>query len=76
MSKICEICGKKPIIGHHVSHAHNVTKRRLMPNLHKVRAVINGSTRRIMVCTRCIRSGKVIKPPAKRKMQAKPQESA
>ena len=33
MSKICEICGKKPMVGNNVSHAHNVTKRRFNPNL-------------------------------------------
>jgi large subunit ribosomal protein L28 len=42
MSKICEICGKKPMVGHNVSHAHNVTKRRFKPNLQRVRVVRNG----------------------------------
>ncbi len=62
MSKVCEICGKRPQTGFNVSHAHNKTKRRWLPNLHKVRAVVNGRTKRIKVCTRCLRSGKVIKP--------------
>lgn len=75
MAKVCEICGKKPAVGHHVSHAHNVTKRRFLPNLHKVRAVVNGSTKRIMVCTRCIRSGRVVKPMAKPFAQAESTES-
>ncbi|MFP4446524.1 MAG: 50S ribosomal protein L28 [Desulfosudaceae bacterium] len=61
MSKQCEICGKKPMVGNNVSHAHNVTKRRFNPNLQKVRAVHNGRVKKIYVCTRCIKSGFVIK---------------
>jgi len=49
MSKICEICGKKPLTGNNVSHAHNTTKRRFNPNLQRVRAVLNGRTKKIMV---------------------------
>ncbi|MBW2606357.1 MAG: 50S ribosomal protein L28 [Deltaproteobacteria bacterium] len=63
MSRICEICGKKPLTGNNVSHAHNVTKRRFNPNLQRVRAVLNGRTKKIMVCTSCIKSGNVIKAP-------------
>jgi ribosomal protein L28 len=33
MSKMCEICGKKPMVGSNISHAHNITKRRFNPNL-------------------------------------------
>ena len=61
MSKECVICGKKPLAGNNVSHAHNRTKRRFNPNLQKVRATYEGSTKRISVCTKCIKSGKVIK---------------
>jgi large subunit ribosomal protein L28 len=57
----CEICGKRPVVGRNISHAHNVTARRFEPNIQTVRAVVNGSTKRIKVCTRCLRSGKVIK---------------
>ncbi len=63
MAKVCEICGKKPMVGANVSHAHNVTKRRFNPNLQRVRAQSNGQTRKMLVCTRCIRSGKVQKAP-------------
>ncbi len=62
MAKICEICGKGPQFGHRVSHAHNLTNRRWNPNLQQVRAVINGTNRRIRVCTQCIKSGRVQKP--------------
>ena len=61
MSKICEICGKKPMVGNNVSHAHNLTKRRFEPNLQRVRADRSGRTKKIMVCTSCIKSGKVVK---------------
>ena len=62
MSKVCDICGKGPMYGHNVSQAHNVTKRRFEPNLQSVRAVVNGDVKRVKVCTRCIRSGKIEKP--------------
>ncbi|HUA36451.1 MAG TPA: 50S ribosomal protein L28 [Candidatus Binataceae bacterium] len=57
----CAFCGKQPSVGNNVSHANNKTKRRWEPNLQEVRAVVGGSVRRIRVCTRCIRSGKVKK---------------
>jgi large subunit ribosomal protein L28 len=61
MAKVCEVCGKRPVVGRNVSHAHNVTARRFEPNLQKVRALVNGGIRRIRVCTRCLRSNKVVK---------------
>jgi large subunit ribosomal protein L28 len=61
MAKMCEVCGKAPVFGNRVSHAHNVSSRRWMPNLQRVRAIVDGTVRRISVCTRCIRSGKVQK---------------
>ena len=61
MSRQCEICGKKRMIGFNVSHAHNKTKREFRPNLVSVRAKVGGTTKRIKVCTRCLRSGKVVK---------------
>jgi len=62
MSRVCEICGKGPHVGHTVSHANNKTKRRWNPNLQTVRAIKDGEIKRIRVCTRCIRSGVVVKP--------------
>jgi len=61
MAKMCEVCGKAPVFGNRISHAHNVSSRRWMPNLQRVRAIVAGTVRRINVCTRCIRSGKVQK---------------
>ena len=61
MAKRCEICGKGPVVGRQVSHAHNVSSRRFEPNLQTVRAMVGGSVKRIRVCTRCLRSRKVVK---------------
>ncbi|MFH1215255.1 MAG: 50S ribosomal protein L28 [Pseudomonadota bacterium] len=63
MSRECDICGKKPVSGNNVSHAHNKTRRRWLPNLKKVRvATLGGNAKQMRVCTRCIRSGAVVKP--------------
>ena len=48
--------------GNHVSHAHNLTRRRWKPNIQRVRAVINGTVRKIRICAKCLKSGKVQKP--------------
>jgi large subunit ribosomal protein L28 len=61
MAKQCEVCGKTPVVGRVVSHAHNVRARRFEPNLQRVRAIVNGGIQRLRVCTRCIRSNKVVK---------------
>lgn len=61
MAKRCQICGKGPMVGHNVSHAHNISKRRWLPNLKRVRAKVNGHVKRILVCTKCIKSGRVVK---------------
>jgi large subunit ribosomal protein L28 len=61
MAKNCDICGRGPQFGHRISHAHNVTKRRWNVNLQNVRALVNGATKRLSVCTACIRNGKVQK---------------
>ncbi len=61
MARVCNVCGKKPSVGNRVSHANNRTKRRWMPNLQRVRARVAGTVRHILACTRCIRSGRVLK---------------
>lgn len=65
MAKRCVYCDKGTVIGRSISHAHNVTSRPMRANLQRVRARIDGATRRVWVCTRCLRSGKVVKPPAR-----------
>ncbi len=61
MARVCDICGKKPLVGNNVSHAHNKTKKVWRPNLQEVRTVVNGQKRKVKVCTRCIRSGAISK---------------
>jgi large subunit ribosomal protein L28 len=61
MAKVCDICGKGPVSGNNISHAHNRTRRRWLPNLQHVRAKVNGRTKRMTVCTQCIKSNRVVK---------------
>ena len=61
MARHCEICDKIGVVGSNISHAHNVTKRKWEPNLQRVRAKVENENKRIWVCTRCLRSGKVQK---------------
>lgn len=62
MSSVCEICDKRPIFGMRLSHSHRRTRRRWNPNIQRVRAVVNGQTRRVNVCTGCLKAGKIVKP--------------
>jgi large subunit ribosomal protein L28 len=57
----CDLCGKGPLVGNQVSHANNKSKKRSMPNLQRVRALVDGSHKHIRVCTRCLKAGKVTK---------------
>ena len=59
MDKRCEICGKEKTFGNKISFSHSRSNRSWSPNLRKVKAIVNGSPKRIYVCTRCLRSGKV-----------------
>ncbi|MFM7489381.1 MAG: 50S ribosomal protein L28 [Actinomycetota bacterium] len=61
MASVCEVCGKRPSWGMSVSHSKVHTKRRWNPNIQRIRALVNGSPRRLNVCTGCIRAGKVTK---------------
>ncbi len=57
----CVICGKGPRAGKAVSHSHRATIRRFLPNLQRVRIWLDGVARRVLVCTVCLRSGRVRK---------------
>lgn len=74
MSKICEICGKKPVAGRTITRRGlakkkggvgqkitGINQRRFLPNLKTVRALVNGTPKRIRVCVKCLKAGKVIK---------------
>jgi large subunit ribosomal protein L28 len=57
----CDVCGKGVTFGIKVSHSHRRSNRAWKPNVRKVRAVVNGSVKSVNVCTRCLRSGKVVR---------------
>lgn len=60
MSKVCEICGKKPAAGRSVSHSHKVSGRTFAPNIQHVKIKDNnGNVRKANVCTKCLKAGKV-----------------
>ena len=61
MAQRCAICGKGPSVGNNVSHAKNRTKRRWLPNLQKMKIVLDGSVRTVRVCTKCLKANKVQK---------------
>ncbi len=61
MAMMCEMCGKKPVFGNRISHAHNVSSRRWLPNVQRIRVKVGSAVQRMRVCTRCIRSGKIQK---------------
>jgi large subunit ribosomal protein L28 len=62
MAAVCDLCGKGPSWGMSVSHSHRRTKRRWNPNIQRVRALVDGTPKRLYVCTSCIKAGKVVKP--------------
>ncbi|MDP8246561.1 MAG: 50S ribosomal protein L28 [Candidatus Tritonobacter lacicola] len=75
MAKVCYFCGKKPVAGRSIARRGlakkkggvgrritGVSKRRFLPNLQTVRAVVDGTPRRIKVCAKCIKAGKLVKP--------------
>lgn len=59
MSRICELCGKRPRTGYHVSHSQKRVKRRFLPNLRKVKVLVGGKMKRMTICTKCLKSKKV-----------------
>lgn len=74
MSKVCEICGKRPVAGKTIKRRGMAKKeggvgrkitgisiRRFLPNLQKIKVNMNGVIKTIKVCTACIRSGKITK---------------
>lgn len=61
MARTCDICGKGNQRGHNVSHANNKSPKTWGANLQRVKAKVGGSNKHVRVCTRCIRSGSVVK---------------
>jgi len=62
MSRRCEICGKGRLVVMQVSHSHKRSKKVCNANIQRVRAVVNGTVKRIRACTTCIKTGRVVKP--------------
>ncbi len=74
MSRICALCGKKPKAGRTIKRRGmakkkggvgkkitGITKRYFLPNLQKFRIMVKGKPKRVYVCTKCLKAGKVIK---------------
>ncbi len=67
--KVCAVCGKKPQFGQNIRHPHSGgwalraprTKRRWMPNLQSARVANGGATKKILVCVKCLKAGKVMR---------------
>jgi large subunit ribosomal protein L28 len=84
MAQVCDVCSRGPIKARKITRRGKPKKtggiglnitgihlRRQMVNLQSIRAIVNGKPQRLLVCTRCLRSGKVVKRPTVRKV-AKP----
>ncbi|HZQ29530.1 MAG TPA: 50S ribosomal protein L28 [Patescibacteria group bacterium] len=56
MAMRCESCGKGVMYGHNVSHAKNRTRKIFKPNLHQTRVIVDGTSKRMRLCVKCIRS--------------------
>lgn len=76
MAKFCELTGKGPIKGNRIwrsgkakkaggigTHVTAITKRRFLPNLQRVKAVIDGEVRYVRVSARALKKGLIVKPP-------------
>jgi len=61
MSRKCDICGKHTVTGNNISHAKNATRRVWRPNLVKIKTLVGSTKTTIKVCTRCLKSNKVVK---------------
>lgn len=62
MARTCQFCEKGPVSGNLISHSNIKTRTRWLPNLKRMKAVVNGTTMTVRACTRCIRSGLVVRP--------------
>ncbi|HMP72883.1 MAG TPA: 50S ribosomal protein L28 [Kiritimatiellia bacterium] len=74
MAKGCSICGKGVLTGNRIIrkglpkksggiglHTTGITRRLFKPNLQKIRAKIDGATKSVVVCSSCLKKGKVVK---------------
>ncbi len=76
MARRCAICGKKAVTGNSISRrglakkkggvgkkTTGITKRKFYPNLQRKKVFINGKIKKILICAKCIKNGKIILPP-------------
>lgn len=83
MARRCEICGKQTEVGNNVAmrgmakkdggvgkKVTGKTKRKFKPNIQKVRTVEGGTVKKVKICTRCLKSGRVQKPAKKPAMSS------
>jgi large subunit ribosomal protein L28 len=61
MSRVCSVCGKRPLAGNMVSHSMRHTRRVRAPNLQRIHAIVDGRKSWVRACTRCIKSGHIVK---------------
>ena len=59
MSSVCDVCGKSPGFGNNISHSHRRSRRRFNPNIQKLRVRVGGASKRVNVCTSCLKANKV-----------------
>lgn len=59
MARVCDVCGKGKVFGNKVTFSNKKNSRSWKPNIRRVKAEVNGSVKRVSVCTRCLRSGYV-----------------
>jgi large subunit ribosomal protein L28 len=62
MAAVCDVCNRGPSFGKQVSHSHRRSSRRWNPNIQRVRALVKGHSKRMNVCTRCIKANKIERP--------------
>ena len=60
-----DITGKRKLKAQNVSHSNIKTRTRWLPNIKRMKALVKGATQTVRACTRCIRSGKVARPPVR-----------
>jgi large subunit ribosomal protein L28 len=59
MASVCDICKKTPGFGNNISHSHRRSRRRFNANVQKMRVIVDGTPKRVAVCTRCLKANKV-----------------
>lgn len=59
MSKVCDFCGKHAVAGRSISHSHRTVTRTFKPNIQRVTVVVDGQRKKMNVCSRCLKSGKI-----------------